>query len=200
MGMVRKVYGRHYEIHSIYMEPGDLGHSGVARSRLYLILALKGSVVAVTDCNDIFEKISSAMKSRVATVPADYFIADAVDVQLEAQRTALTRKIAFRPKARAAHIQTSALQVKSLQFQSAPGTDLQLSPEQTGEEGHCLHQEPVFEEVHAGLWQHRCIFGRQPREKALLVWHFREDPDPPNEPRQDVHPEKGPMEAGQEHK
>lgn len=92
-GMIEKVYGIHYKIYPIFMSPGDLGHQGTARRRVYMILAHKKLVTQTHDCWTMFSLISRAMKVRVATVPSDYFIATKADLQNEAAKTARVRKI-----------------------------------------------------------------------------------------------------------
>ena len=38
--MIKRLYGEHYHIWTLRVEPADVGHAGVNRERLYLILSL----------------------------------------------------------------------------------------------------------------------------------------------------------------
>ena len=98
MKFLRKLYGKHYDLHPLFVEPRDVGHHGVARRRVYIIMVHRESVAQVYDCNALYQEIANAMKLFVATRPSDYFIADARDIAFEAERTARQRKIPFRPK------------------------------------------------------------------------------------------------------
>ena len=101
--MIKKIYGRHYNIHPIYMDTSDLGHTGSSRARVYIIMVLKDEVVQTYDCNKMFREISTAMQQLVSTNPEDYFVADVADTRLEEARVARIRKI--RVKQDAARIQ-----------------------------------------------------------------------------------------------
>lgn len=99
MGMIWKLYGRHYDIYPIYVDTRDVGHHGASRKRVYIIMSHQKSVKQVYDCNRLYRKIAEAMKLFVATKPADYFIAEPRDLLLEAQRTAGVRKLHLKQKA-----------------------------------------------------------------------------------------------------
>ena len=99
MKFLKKLYGKHYDLHPLFVEPKDVGHHGVARSRVYIIMVHRESVTQIYDCHSLYQEIANAMKLFVATRPSDYFIADAKDIRLEAERTARSRKIPVRQKA-----------------------------------------------------------------------------------------------------
>ena len=42
--MMRTLYGKFYDLYPLYAVPGDQGHTGVARDRVYVIMVLKGKV------------------------------------------------------------------------------------------------------------------------------------------------------------
>ena len=44
MAMIKTLYSRHYDIRTLFVSPADQGHAGIARDRVYVILALKGRV------------------------------------------------------------------------------------------------------------------------------------------------------------
>lgn len=105
MGMIEKIYGRHYNIHPIYMDASDLGHSGSSRARVYIIMVLKDEVVLTYDCNKMFREISHAMIQLVSTCPEDYFVADETDLRLEEARVGRQRSIQVRPNATRIHLE-----------------------------------------------------------------------------------------------
>ena len=79
MPMIMLLYSRYYAIKKLHVSPADQGHAGVARDRIYLVLALKG-------------KVSQFIKRRVQTRPCDYLVASWDELQREAQAVAMTRK------------------------------------------------------------------------------------------------------------
>lgn len=99
MGIIHKLYGLWYNIFPIYVDPRDVGHSGASRARVYIIMAHKQKVAQRFDCRKMYARISAAMKALVATTPKDYFVADKIDIQLEAARVARVRKRHLKPKA-----------------------------------------------------------------------------------------------------
>lgn len=114
MGMIEKIYGRHYNIHPIYMDPSDLGHSGSSRARVYIIMVLKDEVVPTYDCNKMFREISHAMTQLVTTCPEDYFVADETDLRLEEARVARQRSIQVRPDATRIYLEKNSMVLKKL--------------------------------------------------------------------------------------
>ncbi|CAK9079372.1 Uncharacterized protein SCF082_LOCUS37876 [Durusdinium trenchii] len=75
MGMLRKIYGQTYDLYPIYVQPADLGHNGTARSRVYVLLANREKVRNTYDCQELYQRISTRMKSVASTSPRDYFVA-----------------------------------------------------------------------------------------------------------------------------
>ena len=55
MNMITKLYGRHYAIKQLFVEPTHTGHAAVARDRTYLILTLKSRVVEIHNVNKVYE-------------------------------------------------------------------------------------------------------------------------------------------------
>ena len=96
MTMIRQLYGRYYDIAQLFVTPADQGHAGVARTRTYLILTLKGVVRQARDVNAVYREVSNFIAGLVQTQPGDYLVADRVDLLLEAHRTAAARKVELR--------------------------------------------------------------------------------------------------------
>lgn len=98
MGFLTELYGQHYQLNPIFVEPRDVGHHGVARARVYVICIHKKSVEPIYDCQKLFHEISTQMKLFVATKPSDYFVAETNDIRFEAERVARVRKVHLKPK------------------------------------------------------------------------------------------------------
>ena len=94
--MIQKLYGRHYAIEQLFVTPADQGHAGVARSRTYLVLALRRLVERTQDLQQVYKLVSDAIACRVHTRPRDYLVASWTELCEEASRTARRRGIAFR--------------------------------------------------------------------------------------------------------
>ena len=97
MPMIVRLYGKHYDIHPIYATPGDQGHSGVARDRVYLILTLKKKLVPITDLQQLYVNVSKFIQKYVCTKPSDYMVSSKIDLLQEARKTAVCRQIRLRP-------------------------------------------------------------------------------------------------------
>ena len=95
MAMIKRLYGRHYNIEQLFVSPADQGHAGIARERTYLILTLKCSVVKVHDVQAVYKKVSKYIQQRVQTRPHDYLISTPTDLQREATYVANLRKKKF---------------------------------------------------------------------------------------------------------
>ena len=76
MGMVQKLYGRHYDLHPLNISPEDVGHAGVARARVYIVMAYRGLVTEHYDVQEMFRRVCQKMRQFVCTEPSDYFVAD----------------------------------------------------------------------------------------------------------------------------
>ena len=99
MAMIKKLYAKHYDITVLRASPGDQGHDGVARQRIYLALALRGQVVATHDVVRVYKKVTDFIRTHVATRPRDYLVATEQELKEEARKTATTRAIEYRPAA-----------------------------------------------------------------------------------------------------
>ena len=69
--MIAKLYSKHYTIRCLNVKPEHQGHSGVARERIYLILALKGLVEEIANPEVIYNQVSDFIMQYVKTEPQD---------------------------------------------------------------------------------------------------------------------------------
>lgn len=99
MGMIDKLYGRHYEYFPISVKPADAGHAGASRSRVYIILAHREKVVLRYDPQGLYDSITKAVTRMIQTEPRDYLIADSRHLRLESEYVARLRRKSFRPNA-----------------------------------------------------------------------------------------------------
>eukprot|EP00435_Cladocopium_sp_Y103_P042015 s1084_g11.t1 len=95
MGMIKRLYSRHYMMKVLRVSPADQGHAGIARDRIYVVLALKGRVEEAHNVQDVYAKVSKFISDRVQTVPSDYLISDFNELRKEAQSMAAKRKIKY---------------------------------------------------------------------------------------------------------
>ena len=97
LATLEKLYGMHYNLFPVYVEPGHLGQTGVERRRVYIIMSHKRTVQQIYNPQKIYDKICKCCRLFVQTRPRDYWCSTARDVHLEAERVALTRRIPLRP-------------------------------------------------------------------------------------------------------
>ena len=93
MQMIHVVYGQHYNITRIRCETADAGHSGAARTRVYLILAHKLRVQQVHDPEGMYCFISQRIREEIRTFPSDYMIAPKHEVVAEMANIAFKRRL-----------------------------------------------------------------------------------------------------------
>ena len=98
MGMIQYLYGRHYELHPFVVTPSDVGHSGTARERMYIIMAHKQRTKQKFDVNALFKSVSAVIRRLVQTKPSDYMGASEIDLNLESQHVARVRSTVHRPR------------------------------------------------------------------------------------------------------
>lgn len=114
MAMIKTLYSRHYDIRTLFVSPADQGHAGIARDRVYVILALKGRVEEAFNVENMYAKVSAFIRKRVQTVPSDYLISDYNELQREAQATATIRGLRFSP------ISVSLVLIQASMFLNSP--------------------------------------------------------------------------------
>ncbi|CAE7029452.1 unnamed protein product [Symbiodinium sp. CCMP2592] len=67
--------GDAYNIYPLQVKTDDVGHSGVSRSRLYIILASK-QCQQIMDPGQLYSSVAERNRGRFSTQPKDYIIAD----------------------------------------------------------------------------------------------------------------------------
>ena len=97
MEMIKCLYGQDYHLFPLQVEPGDQGHTAVARPRLYVICAHKARTRRLLNVEKAYSMVTRAIKRRVETRVRDYMIAERWEVLLSAQRVAAKRHQEFRP-------------------------------------------------------------------------------------------------------
>ena len=86
-----------YDLFQMFLSTSDSGHAGAKRDRTYVICSHQEHTSCTYDPEWMLSLISRRMKSKVQTVPSDYFLATIFEVQQEAQQLAIRRKIPFQP-------------------------------------------------------------------------------------------------------
>ena len=85
-----------YSIHSLYVNPSDVGFAMIARPRLYILLLRKGHVKLAADLRETYDKVKVYFRSRVGSSnAAAAFIATASEC-LTAEND-LRRRRGFEP-------------------------------------------------------------------------------------------------------
>ncbi|CAE7222873.1 unnamed protein product [Symbiodinium sp. CCMP2456] len=82
-----KLLGDLYNVYPLRVEPADVGHSGVSRTRLYVIVVIK-TARKLADPVQLFHSVADHVRTRFQTKPRDYLIAGDLEVQFEAFATA----------------------------------------------------------------------------------------------------------------
>ena len=90
--MIEYLFGKHYHMKIIYADPGDQGHDGANRFRIYIILWLKTGIVEVFDIHAVYDAIVARTKSLVKTVPSDYMVSPEHELLREAEALASLRR------------------------------------------------------------------------------------------------------------
>ena len=94
MGMVEECHPS-YDLWQLMFSTADTGHGGAKRDRTYVI----GSHVDKTSCLydpwEMKDIIADRMRSKVRTLPSDYFLAEQVEVDREAIQLADRRKVSI---------------------------------------------------------------------------------------------------------
>ncbi|CAE8624308.1 unnamed protein product, partial [Polarella glacialis] len=85
-----------YDIFQIFADMEDCGHSGISRSRTYIIVVMRNAMKQIYCPVQLHTEISSFIKATVRTTPSDYLTASDLEVKLEAAEVARVRGIVFR--------------------------------------------------------------------------------------------------------
>ncbi|CAE7767922.1 unnamed protein product [Symbiodinium necroappetens] len=84
-----------YNIYPLQVKTDDVGHCGVSRNRLYIILVSK-ECQQITDPVQLYNSVAERNRSMFSTEPKDYLLAPEFEVQCEAFETARVRGMTFR--------------------------------------------------------------------------------------------------------
>ncbi|CAE8602347.1 unnamed protein product [Polarella glacialis] len=90
IGIIRMLYGAHYDIVVLYVGTEDQGHDGGTRYRLYALLNHRERVIAVYDAKEMYARITSVIRQHVRTQPCDYLVSTEEEIMLDAGETART--------------------------------------------------------------------------------------------------------------
>ncbi|CAE8599354.1 unnamed protein product [Polarella glacialis] len=90
IGIIRMLYGAHYDIVVLYVGTEDQGHDGGTRYRLYALLNHRERVTAVYDAKEMYARITSVIRQHVRTQPCDYLVSTEEEIMLDAGETART--------------------------------------------------------------------------------------------------------------
>ena len=85
--ILKGLVGDTYNIYPLQVKTDDVGHSGVSRNRLYVILVSK-QCQQIMDPVQLYSSVAKRNHSRFSTQPKDYMIADEFEVLCEAFETA----------------------------------------------------------------------------------------------------------------
>ena len=102
MDMIERLYSRYYTIKRLDVDPSHQGHAGMARPRVYLVLARKHRVQEMHDVQDMYQRVADFISGLVATEPQDYLVASRVDRLMEVNRVAVQRRKRLRLRSLAA--------------------------------------------------------------------------------------------------
>lgn len=81
--MIQELLADLYHVHPLRVDFPDVGHSGVSRERVYVVIASK-QLRVLADPVAIFATISSALRERYTTRPSDYMTAEKDEINFEA--------------------------------------------------------------------------------------------------------------------
>ncbi|CAE7835498.1 unnamed protein product [Symbiodinium sp. CCMP2592] len=94
--ILRTLLADAYNIYPLYVDLEDVGHAGVARSRVYVVVVTKMYRV-LANPQDIYEKVARELRLRFFTRPWDYLTASSLEVQCEALEAARLGKKLYQP-------------------------------------------------------------------------------------------------------
>ena len=91
MSLVQLLYGFWYLLFPFYVSTDDVGHTGAARNRLYIIMVHKNKVRMVHDPYKIYKMIVKTISKHIKTRPSDYLIASRDEILRDAADVAHVR-------------------------------------------------------------------------------------------------------------
>jgi hypothetical protein len=96
VGAIIFLLGDICEIKIIRNEMADVGHSGVSRPRVYLIITNTTELMMIHEPADLYMQVSSSIKGLISTSASDYLTASDLEIKMAAYEVAQTRKLNFR--------------------------------------------------------------------------------------------------------
>ena len=86
-----------FEFFQTFCEPADVGFAGSSRARTYVIGVHTEKSMILKDPLELHETVRQVLRHHAATMPQDYLVATATEVQLEAEGVARRRGITYQP-------------------------------------------------------------------------------------------------------
>ena len=146
MGMVQETHPS-YDLYQTFFSTSDTGHGGAARDRTYVIGSHGDRTSCKVDPEEVKDIISKRMKGKVRTVPSDYFMAQLVEVELEAQQLACKRKVEYKEGCRDFRYLLTEREKRALQSYESS------YPREFGEEAHLNPNLVVFLGDNGSTWK-----------------------------------------------
>ncbi|CAE7219854.1 unnamed protein product [Symbiodinium sp. CCMP2456] len=87
VSIVHDMLSHLYHIYELFVDLADVGHSGAARKRVYVILVSKQCRI-IADPRHIYKEVTCSIRKRFATRPRDYLTASELEVRCEAMEQA----------------------------------------------------------------------------------------------------------------
>ena len=87
MNIVHDMLSHLYHIYELMVDLADVGHSGAARKRVYVILVTKQYRI-IADPRHIYKEVVTSIRQRFTTRPRDYLTASALEIRCEAMEQA----------------------------------------------------------------------------------------------------------------
>ena len=86
-----------YDLHQLFVDCEDVGHSAVRRERTYIYACHRETGSYNHDVHELYKEITDKIKAAVTTRCRDYFVASPCHRAVHAQEVCRKRKIAWRP-------------------------------------------------------------------------------------------------------
>ncbi|CAE7227728.1 unnamed protein product [Symbiodinium microadriaticum] len=90
VNIVHDMLSHLYHIYELMVDLADVGHSGAARKRVYVILVTKQYRI-IADPRHIYKEVVTSIRQRFTTRPRDYLTASALEIRPSSLRTETQR-------------------------------------------------------------------------------------------------------------
>ncbi|CAE7496201.1 unnamed protein product [Symbiodinium necroappetens] len=102
VNIVHDMLSHLYHIYELMVDLADVGHSGAARKRVYVILVTKQYRI-IADPRHIYKEVATSIRQRFTTRPRDYLTASALEIRplslrTETQRMRRLRDVEWQPE------------------------------------------------------------------------------------------------------